>query len=133
MKRLRGEIKMGFWDFIPRFSFEDMDFTAQIRIAMILPMIPLIVSETLFFYLILFAGWNVQDSFSVSISFCCMGIVAYFAFRDKVRRGITNLEPITAIHSWSKSVSFFEKINHLCLRLLMLKRSIKSHRQIQSI
>lgn len=110
---------MGLFDWIPRISFEDMDFTAQIRIAMILPMIPLIVSETLFFYLILFAEWNIQDAFSVSITFCCLGIVAYFAFRDKVRRGITNLEPITAIHSWSKSVSFFE--NQLIVRKLPLQ------------
>jgi hypothetical protein len=101
---------MGWKDYIPKLSFEDMDFTSQIRIAMLLPMIPLLVSETLFFYLIIFAEWKINDAFSVSVTFCCLGIVAYFMFRDKARRSITNLEPVTAIHSWSKSISYFENL-----------------------
>ena len=101
---------MGLRDYIPKFSFEDMDFTSQIRIAMLLPMIPLLTSETLFFYLIIFAEWKINDAFSVSVTFCCLGIVAYFMFRDKARRSIINLEPITAIHSWSKSISIFDNL-----------------------
>lgn len=93
-----------------KISFEEMDFASQIRMAMLIPLLPVIMSETLFFYLIIFAEWGVERAFSVSVMFCCLGIVAWYAFKDRVRRAITNFEPMTALLGWSKTCIPYENL-----------------------
>jgi len=80
----------------------------QIAIGMMLPFIPVLIGETLFFYLILTETANVLTSFSVSLGTSAFGLMLWYMWRDRVRQEILEFEPINAMIFWSKEIVTWE-------------------------
>ena len=90
------------------FDFSELPMEKQIAFGMLLPFIPVIIGETLFFYLIIFAGMGILTSFSVSLSFTAFGLTLWYMWRDGVRKEIMDYEPINATMRWNKEVVTWE-------------------------
>jgi len=83
-------------------DFSEMPMERQIAIGMLLPFIPILLGESIFFVLLIFYRWSVLLAFAVSFAFSSGGIVLWYMWRDGVRREIVEFEPINAILFWSK-------------------------------
>jgi len=100
-------------------DFSEMPMEQQIAFGMLLPFIPVIIGETLFFYLILFAKMNILMSFSISLSFTVFGLLLWYMWRDQVRREIMEYEPINANLRWTKEIVTWE--NQMIVNRISLK------------
>lgn len=108
-------------------DFSELPMDKQIAYSMLIPMVPIIFSETLFFILIIVYAWDLIIAFSLSFSIMCFGLLGWYVWRDRVRREILSLNPLTAILRWSKEVVTWE--NQMMLRSIPLK----SHRTLRPV
>jgi len=115
---------MGILSFL---DFSELPMDRQIAYSMLIPMIPIIFSETLFFTLIIVYEWNLVIAFSLSFSIMCFGLLGWYMWRDRIRREILSLNPLTAILRWSKDIVTWE--NQMMLHTIPLK----AHRTLRPI
>ena len=90
------------------FDFSEMPMEKQIAIGMMLPFIPILIGETLFFYLLIAGKMTVMTSFSISLGFSAFGLMLWYMWRDNVRKEILEYEPISATLCWSKEIVTWE-------------------------
>jgi len=89
-------------------DFSEMPMDKQIAIGMILPFIPVLIGETLFFYLLIAGQMSIVSSFGISLGFSSFGLMLWYMWRDGVRAEILEFEPINAQLFWSKEIVTWE-------------------------